>query len=686
MITSRFLAQHRFRERMMSPATMFTVAMGRWMLIVLALAAPAAGADPAVSWRPWSPDIGAVARKQKRPIFLSISDGVSHPAYLLAENAFGDAAVVASLNSGFVPVLLNPIESPVVARAYLGFVAAAGSGADYPAGVILSEDLEPLAATTAVTAKGMQSFLADVQAKWTEDRVALFGAGGLIMRRVALQGKPDLRSPLVTIEGTRLDQLLRSESDQDRKSAAQMLHAIADGAIHDQLGGGFHRCARDAGWSVPCFEKLLSDQALLAEVYTEAWQITGERRFAGVARGTLDAMLREFREKSGEALLAGQRAETIVARRGPETLEGAYYLWEPAEIRSLLSDREARAILFHYGVGEEGNIPDRFDPAGDFDRKSTLAVQHSISETARRTGSTVAEIEQTLSDARTRLLLVRSKRPEPRLAGGVVTAWNGMAISALARAGMAFDDQAYRNAAVQIARAVLARNYDAQRKTLHRVRGDRTAVSALAQDYALLIRGLIDAYEVSFDVRFLERAIELQRQQDDRFWNATESRYELSKDVPPPVAIFVTDTDGDVPSVNAASALNLHRLAGILHSDPWRLRATAILGSFSALPPPSVAAARRTTGLPTKEVFVVGPSWTDATGAMLKALREPFLPAATFLLIASEPDRRRLAVYAPSATDLPAVENQTVVYVCRGESCTSAIADPNAVIARIQSQ
>jgi uncharacterized protein YyaL (SSP411 family) len=352
---------------------------------------------------------------------------------------------------------------------------------------------------------------------------------------------------------------------------------------------------------MPRFEKLLRDQAFLAIVYMEAWQVSGDALLEDVARATLDAIERDFRNPKTGLFATGYHADSLVPRSGPEHLEGGHYVWTPDELRRLLGAKAGDLIAFHYGVKEEGNVPPELDPRGDFRGKSVLFQAHTASETQARFGLGEDELREALMRARALLLLVRSKRPPPRLDDRVITAYNGLAISALARGANLFGEERWRIAAIRAARALAAR------KTVIRT----NSVPAQPDDYRLLIAALLDAYQVSFDVALLEKAVELQK-------------------IDPPPAHVPTSISGlaTLPAREAAARF-----------------------------PPS------------EQIVVAGDPSADDTKALLASIRPRLTPDQMLFLIGSDRTRARLAALLPHLADVVPLEKQAVVAICREQSC-----------------
>src|SRR5207247_1832313 len=324
------------------------------------------------------------------------------------------------------------------------------------------------------------------------------------------------------------------------------LRKMASGGMHDHIGGGFHRYSVDVHWHVPHFEKMLYDQAQMASAYLDAFQITGDTEFAATARDILDYVRRDMTSPEGGFYSAEDADSPIVAGIADsghsKNAEGAFYVWTTQEIDDALGE-DARVFSFHYGVEENGNAPAGTDPHGEFVGKNILIERHSIAETARfrstggvppvgPTGVSPVDgkgedsVERLLAQSRQKLFSIRNKRPRPHLDDKIIAAWNGLMISAFARGAQVLDEPRYLESATRATKFLRSNLYDEKSKLLFRnYRESRSDVEGFADDYAFVIQGLLDLYEVSLEVEWLKFAIELQRMQDDLLYDEKNGGY-----------------------------------------------------------------------------------------------------------------------------------------------------------------
>ncbi len=267
-------------------------------------------------------------------------------------------------------------------------------------------------------------------------------------------------------------------------------------------------------WHIPHFEKMLYDQAQLASSYLDAFQITRDSAHEKVARDILDYVRRDMTDKAG-GFYSAEDADSILEHGKPAHGEGAFYIWSKSEIERVLGDEAALFNRF-YGVEETGNAPSGSDPLGEFTGKNTLIQRLTVFATAEELKKSQTEVETSLAASRNKLFDVRSGRPRPHLDDKIITAWNGLMISAFARAAQILDDPKYLEAAQRSAKFIRAQLWK-DGALIRSYRQGASEVSGFADDYASLIQGLLDLYEADFDVAWLQWAIELQKKQDELF-------------------------------------------------------------------------------------------------------------------------------------------------------------------------
>ena len=511
------------------------------------------------------------------------------------------------------------------------------------------------------------------------------------------------------------------------KLAVETLRAMAGGGIHDHIGGGYHRYSVDEAWFVPHFEKMLYDQAQIAINCLEAKQAAGDERYAWMARDIFDYVRRDLTSPAGGFYTAedadSARPEAGVSDKGqvasdkkPEQVEGAYYVWSAAELRAVLaadvggvpSPREgmtgegtrptlADFFFAHFGVLEAGNVEAARDPHGEFTGMNILAQRRPLGETAALFGLTPEQASDRLLAALAKLREVRALRPRPLLDDKIVTANNGLMISALAKGHQILElsegrpsDSArpavtsYLQTAICAAGFVRRELYDEARGVLFRSwREGRGAAEGFAEDYAYLIQGLLDLYEASFELRCLQWAERLQTTMDARFWDEARGGYFNSQEGDASIVLRLKeDYDGAEPAPSSVAAMNLLRLAAMLNDEAQGRRALRTIEAFrpqwSGTPHamPAMLGAIALALEPPQQVVLAGEPDREDFRALAAVLQERLGPRRVVLAIGDEKDRAWLASRAPWLAEMKPLGGRATAYVCEHFSCQAPVSEP----------
>ena len=496
------------------------------------------------------------------------------------------------------------------------------------------------------------------------------------------------------------------------RMAAETLRMMAGGGIHDHVGGGFHRYSVDAHWFVPHFEKMLYDQAQLAVSCLEAHQATGDERHAEVARGILDYVLRDLAHPAG-AFYSAEDADSELPESGnrkQERAEGAFYLWTKEEILRVLEHGatlprsqadapgaaklpiDAEIFCTHFDVQPAGNVSEAFDPRGEFCGRNILRERQSLEQTAQQFGIDLAAADDCLKTALGRLRKVRDGRPRPHLDDKVITAWNGLMISALAKGCQVLKRTDYLEAAVRAAEFVRSELYDGRAGVLYRFwcngRGD---APGFAEDYAYLIQGLLDLYEASFEIRWLKWAGEQQTVMDGQFWDAENGGYFNSREEDRSIiARLKEDYDGAEPAPSSVAALNLLRLDamignggdldshGLGKGGRARQCLEAFRGQWTAAPHslPQMLCALACIQSPMRTIVIAGDPGADDFRALAAETHER--PGLRQVLLAADQGEGQawLAMRRPYLAEMKATDGRATAYVCENFTCLQPVTDP----------
>jgi hypothetical protein len=687
--------------------------------------------DNPVDWFPWGEEAFAKARAENKPIFLSIGYSTCHWCHVMAHESFENPEVAAVMNREFVNIKVDREERPDVDRVYMTFVQATTGGGGWPMSVWLTPELKPFVGGTYFPPEdrwgqpGFTKVLERIAAAWKQDREKISEQGTKIIAALeqgAAAGPAGSATKLgaATIEAA-YQQIARSydaheggfgvapkfprpvtlnflarvyarsPGSDSGKHALEMnlftLRKMAAGGMHDHLGGGFHRYSVDAYWHVPHFEKMLYDQAQLAVAYLEAFQISRQEVFERVARDTLDYVRREMTAKGGGFFSAEDADSEIPGAANQQKREGAFYVWGKDEIDGALTDGAADVFNFHYAVKPEGNVPAGGDPHGEFTRKNILIELGSIAATAKRFGKTETELEESLAKSRKTLFAIRASRPRPHLDDKIITAWNGLMISAFARGAQVLGEPGYLEAATNAATFLRAELYDKERKVLFRnYREGRSAVEGFADDYAFLIQGLLDLYEASFDVRWLRFAVELQETQDRLFFDEKGGGYFSGAGNDPSILLRLKeDNDSAEPAASSVAALNLLRLAQIRNDAGCYARAEKTveafgpqMGHFASAMPQMLVALDLMLSDP-RQIVIAGPGDSTETRALVNEVHRHFLPHRVLLLADAGEGQRYLEEKLEALRGMKPKAGKPAAYVCENFSCKAPVTDAKAL-------
>jgi len=653
-----------------------------------------------VDWYPWGPEALAQAAKLQRPILLSIGYSSCHWCHVMERESFENEAIAALMNQHFICVKVDREERPDLDEIYMQATLALNRNqGGWPMTVFLTPDQKPFFAGTYFPPAdrygrpGFPTLLKKIAEYWEKDHQGVVAQAATLTAR--LQEGSQAPSPTTVGEAeldlavtqfaedfdakqggfggapkfppaTGLSLLLhcyqRGKDPHTLKMVRTTLDAMAAGGIYDHIGGGFARYSTDERWLVPHFEKMLYDNALLARVYVEAYQVTADDNYRRVACETLDYILKEMTSPEG-----GFYSATDADSEG---VEGKFFVWTPEDVRAAVdSDEDARRFCAYYDV----------TAAGNWEHTNVLHTAKSLEAVAKDLGITRGELADTIARLRPKLYAARAKRVAPGLDDKVITAWNGMMISAMAEAGRVFGIPRYCDAAARACDFLLNTLPTADGRLLRTYRAGTAHLNAYLEDYAYFAEGLIDTYEAGAGERYLLAAVRLAERMladfaDSRhggfFTTATghEALIMRSREGP----------DGATPSGNAVAASVLARLSYHYGRDEFRQAAAAAVRAYGrqiARYPRAFAKSLLVVDLLMNgpvEVALIGRHGDPGTESLRAAVNRTYIP------------NRVLAYHDPgeAATDHPLLEGKTLIggkaalYVCRNFACGRPITDP----------
>ncbi|MDX3851721.1 thioredoxin domain-containing protein [Streptomyces sp. AK02-01A] len=645
-------------------------------------------ADNPVDWWPWGPEAFEEARRRDVPVLLSVGYSACHWCHVMAHESFEDDDTAAYMNEHFVSVKVDREERPDVDAVYMEAVQAATGQGGWPMSVFMNPDGEPFYFGTYFPPEprhGMASFpqvLRGVSAAWTDRRGEVAEVAGRIVRDLAGRslarsgdGAPreeELAQALLGL--TReydaqhggfggapkfppsmvLEFLLRHHARTGSEGALQMAadtcEAMARGGIYDQLGGGFARYAVDREWTVPHFEKMLYDNALLCRVYAHLWRATGSGLARRVAVETADFMVRELRTAEGGFASA---LDADSDDGGGKQVEGAFYVWTPEQLRAVLGESDAEFAARYFGVTEEG----------------TFEEGASVLQLPRDGGVVdAARVES----VRERLLAARAERARPGRDDKIVAAWNGLAVAALAETGAFFDRPDLVERATEAADLLVRAHLDDRARLARTSKDGRTGANAgVLEDYGDVAEGFLVLAGVTGEGAWLEFAGLLLDIVLDRFVAEDGALYDTADDAERLIRRPQDPTDNATPSGWTAAAGALLSYAAHTGSERHRSAAEEALGVVKALGPRAprfigwgLAVAEALLDGP-REIAVVGPADGSGTAALHRTALLATVPGAVVAAGAAGSGE------FPLLTDRPLVGGRAAAYVCRRFVCAA---------------
>ena len=664
-----------------------------------------------MDWYPWGNEAFEKARKENRPIFLSIGYSTCYWCHVMERKVFENSEIAEFMNQNFVNIKVDREERPDVDRVYMAAVQALTGRGGWPMSLFLTPALKPFHGGTYFPPEQFRELTAKVVQFWGDQPEKLLETSTklteLLRQRTSIKaGQQPLGRSLLSEGFGRFEKtydpryggfgqgpkfprpvglsfLLRYHRSANNQKALDMtlatLRKMARGGLFDHLGGGFHRYSVDGQWRVPHFEKMLYDQAQLVGVYLEAFQLTGDSFYSSIARKTLDYVLSLMTRPEG-GFYSAEDAESAPAA-GEEKKEGAFYVWTQREIGQVLKKEQAALFAHHYGVQSDGNALS--DPHHVFPGKNILYVASSVPETSKKFNRSQEEALRALKASRQSLLAVRKRRPRPYLDDKILVSWNGLMISAFARASQTFGDPRYRKAAARSADFILRKLYDAKTgRLLRRYREGESRYEAHLADYAFLTMGLLDLYEADLDIRWLKQAVALTEKSKELFYDSESGGFFDTAGEDPTLLLRTKETyDSAQPSGNSITILNLLRLSQMTKNENWGKLAERTLtfyGDQLAAGPeamPQMLSALDFHLGSVKQIVIAGDPKREDTRAILKNIHERYLPHKVVLSADGGPGQDYLGRLIPSIKGMRPLGGRAAAYICENYTCKLPTSD-----------
>lgn len=661
-------------------------------------------ADNPVEWYPWCDEAFETAAKRDKPVFLSIGYATCHWCHVMAHESFEDEEVASLLNSSFVNIKVDREERPDIDNTYMTVCQLLTGQGGWPLTVVLTPEKLPFFAATYIPKEtrfnrlGMTDLIPRISEAWEKERNKVLHSADQIVtgfkktlelpeakpldNKVIQKGRRELEKRFDREHGgfgthpkfpsphnlTFLLQYSYSYNDTAALDMAKLtLEQMRLGGLYDQLGFGFHRYSTDKHWLLPHFEKMLYDQALLLAAYTEAWKHTEDPLFKNTVFEIADYVTEQLRSEKG-GFYSAEDADS-------EGEEGKFYVWELEEIRSIFNDENFRLAEKIFNLKPDGNFRD--ESTGEKNGKNIPYLKKRIEHLTDEMNLEVKELTRKIEFIRKELKEKRSTRIRPFRDDKILTDWNGLMISSLAKAGTLFENETFIQLAID-AEKFISGNLMEDNKLLHRFRDGGAAIPAMADDYAFLISGLIELYQATFEIMYLEKAVDLNHEFLKNCWDTEKGG-----------VFFTTDKgemllgrqkeiyDGAMPSSNSVTAMNLLNLARLTGNTGYEEKAAKLFSAFSSFLDKSPAGATYALSAlmraesTSSEVVICGDPGHHTTSEMLKTIHRT-LKQPHVVLLKTAGNSARLAAIAPFTENFP-VTSTPAAYICQQFKCEKPV-------------
>jgi uncharacterized protein YyaL (SSP411 family) len=665
-----------------------------------------------VDWHSWGEEAFERAKNEDKPIFLSIGYSTCHWCHVMEKESFEDMEVARLLNENFVCVKVDREERPDIDNMYMTVCQILTGRGGWPLTIIMTPDKKPFFAGTYIPKKGrfgltgMLELVPRIREVWINNRDEILKTSEHIIGTLQKFSKDSEREELddsifkIGYEEfvVRFDEnyggfggapkfptphnllfLLRYWKRTGKEKALHMvemtLNAMCMGGIWDHVGFGFHRYSTDRFWLVPHFEKMLYDQAMLAMVYTEAFQATGKFEYKETVDRIFEYVIRDMTSPEG-GFYSAEDADS-------EGEEGKFYLWSEKEIKEAL-DKDAELIIKVFNTSKEGNFVDELH--GKSTGKNILHQKKHLSKYAKDFDLASQIFFERIEGAGKRLFEIREKRVHPSKDDKILTDWNGLMIAAMAIAGRTFENDIYIDSARKDADFIISNMADEKKRLYHRFRDGEALITGFLDDYAFFVWGLLELYETTFNIKYLRYALEFNQYMIEHFWDDENGGfYSTSDDGESLLVRQKVGYDGAIPSGNSVAMLNLLRLARITANSELESKASQVGLAFSKnlkTSPSShtqfLVALDFAFG-PSYEAVIVGDPNSDDTKEMVAALRRNFIPNMVVIHRPIEEDTEILSI-SPFIKNMMAIEEKATVFVCHDHSCELPTNDINKML------
>jgi len=671
-------------------------------------------ADNPVDWYPWGEEAFELAKRENKPIFLSIGYSTCHWCHVMAHESFEDEGVARLMNDAFVNIKVDREERPDIDGVYMEVAQMITGRGGWPLTIIMTPDKRPFYAATYIPKDsrynmlGMRDLIPRLREIWETDRDNInevisrieksledSGSGGgegeLTLNLIDMAfsqnsqrfdeknggfgSAPKFPSPhnLLLI----LRYWKRTKDEWALHIVEKTLQAMRRGGLFDHVGYGFHRYSTDATWLLPHFEKMLYDQASLMLAYTEAYQITKKKEYADVVREIFEYVSRDMTSPEG-AFYSAEDADS-------EGEEGKFYTWTQSEIEEILDEEEAAVFKRAFNIRKEGNFED------EATRESTgLNIPHlteSVDEIASSLKIEPVNVSSIIEQARSKLFAIREKRVRPSRDEKILTDWNGFMIAALSKAGIVLGDPRFVDTAEKAISFILGSMIHKNNELFHRHKDGETAINAFLDDYAYLVWGLLELYEATFKPEYLVHVNNLTLKLLEGFWDEQERGFFFTGSESEELLVRKKDAyDGAIPSGNSVAALNLIRLARFLGDSELEERALDTIKAFSEMISRAPTAFSMMLNAldfalgDAYEIVIAGNPESTDTQKMLDIIRKNYLPNKVVLLKGTEHQSKEISRIAPFTKFHDTMGGRATAHVCIDHNCKLPTTDTQQLL------
>lgn len=644
-----------------------------------------------VDWYPWSEAAIEKAKKENKPIFLSIGYSTCHWCHVMEHESFEDTTVAKLMNDVFVSIKVDREERPDIDNIYMTVCQMMTGHGGWPMTIIMTPDKKPFFAGTYFPKEsrygriGIIDLIKKIDHAWKNQHDEILKSAESITKYLSDSQKETSHTSLdksiinkaIDDFANRFDNeyggfgnapkfpsphnllfLLRNWMQTGNENVLKMvettLQMMSLGGIHDHLGGGFHRYSTDRKWILPHFEKMLYDQAMLTLAYTETYAATGNGIYKSTAKSILEYVLRDMTSPEG-GFYSAEDADS-------EGEEGKFYVWSKAEVKEILNEEDSNLFFQVFNFENDGNFKDEATKSKN--GKNILYLSSPITD---------AGLSRRIEKMKRTLFNEREKRVHPFKDDKILTDWNGLMIGALAKAGIKMQEPKYIDAAERAFNFVNTK-LKRDNKLLHRFRNGEAAIEGKLDDYAYLGFAAMELYRSTFNPYYLESAIGIYNHMIDKFADEENGGFFLTSNEQEQLLIRPKELyDGAIPSGNSIAYYTLNKLYKLTANDNYLkyINSSEKIYSGNVANSPTAftmfLTAYSSNVFPGKEIVIL--EGENGTEEILKVLNKNYLPDVTVLLVPSGEDRKDIDKLAPFTKDYETIDNLTTMFVCENFVC-----------------